>query len=109
MSGIVNLLWFVLILGAIVIVHEFGHLLAAKKFGVYCKEFSIGMGPLLWQKQKGETAWSIRALPIGGFVAMAGEDEESDELFGDLGDEGEEDIFDSDLTDDNLDDENDII
>ncbi len=79
MSGIVNLLWFVLILGAIVIVHEFGHLLAAKKFGVYCKEFSIGMGPLLWQKQKGETAWSIRALPIGGFVAMAGEDEESDE------------------------------
>ena len=42
MSGIVNLLWFVLILGAIVIVHEFGHLLAAKKFGVYCKEFSIG-------------------------------------------------------------------
>lgn len=43
MSGIVNLLWFVLILGAIVIVHEFGHLLAAKKFGVYCKEFSIGM------------------------------------------------------------------
>ena len=74
MSGIVNLLWFVLILGAIVIVHEFGHLLAAKKFGVYCKEFSIGMGPLLWQKQKGETAWSIRALPIGGFVAMAGED-----------------------------------
>ena len=76
---IVNLLCFVLILGAIVIVHEFGHLLAAKKFGVYCKEFSIGMGPLLWQKQKGETAWSIRALPIGGFVAMAGEDEESDE------------------------------
>ena len=82
MSGVMNVIWFILILGVIILVHEFGHLIAAKKFGVYCKEFSIGMGPKVWQKQKGETAWSIRALPIGGFVAMAGEDsaEEDEDL-----------------------------
>ena len=79
MSNIMSFVWFVLILGVIIVIHEFGHLLAAKKFGVYCKEFSIGMGPKIWQTQKGETAWSIRALPIGGFVAMAGEDDGSDE------------------------------
>lgn len=78
MSMIVNLIYFVLILSVIIIVHELGHLMAAKKFGVYCKEFSIGMGPVLWQKQGKETAWSIRALPIGGFVAMAGEEGEED-------------------------------
>lgn len=83
MSNILNIIYFVLILSVIIIVHELGHLMAAKKFGVYCKEFSIGMGPIVWQKQKGETAWSIRALPIGGFVAMAGEegqDEDDEEL-----------------------------
>lgn len=81
MSTILNLIIFVLILSVIVIVHELGHLIAAKRFGVYCKEFSIGMGPLIWQKKGKETAWSIRALPIGGFVAMVGEgdDEEGDE------------------------------
>lgn len=80
MGTILNLIYFILILSAIIIVHELGHLLAAKKFGVYCKEFSIGMGPVLWQRKRGETAWSLRALPIGGFVAMAGEDgEEEDE------------------------------
>lgn len=82
MSGVMNVIWFILILGVIILVHEFGHLIAAKKFGVYCKEFSIGMGPKIWQRQKGETAWSIRALPIGGYVAMVGEDsdDENEEL-----------------------------
>lgn len=83
MSNIINAVYFILILSAIIIVHELGHLMAAKKFGVYCKEFSIGMGPVLWQKQKGETAWSIRLLPIGGYVAMAdeqGQDEDDEEL-----------------------------
>lgn len=82
MSNIINIIYFILILSVIIIVHELGHLIAAKRFGVYCKEFSIGMGPVLWQKQKGETAWSVRALPIGGFVAMAGEEgeDEDDEL-----------------------------
>ncbi|MEF9967021.1 MAG: RIP metalloprotease RseP [Longicatena sp.] len=81
MGTVLNIIYFVLILSAIIIVHELGHLIAAKRFGVYCKEFSIGMGPIVWQRQKGETAWSIRALPIGGFVAMAGEsgEEEDDE------------------------------
>lgn len=82
MDMILTGIYFVLILSAIIIVHELGHLIAAKRFGVYCKEFSIGMGPIVWQRTKGETAWSIRALPIGGFVAMAGEDgeEEGEEL-----------------------------
>lgn len=78
-----NILWsivsFILVMSVIIIVHELGHLIAAKRFGVYCKEFSIGMGPIIWQRKKGETAWSLRALPIGGFVAMAGEDGEEDD------------------------------
>lgn len=87
MGNIINIIYFFLILSVIIIVHELGHLIAAKKFGVYCKEFSIGMGPVIWQKQKGETAWSIRALPIGGYVAMAGEN----------GIEGEDDDEDLDI------------
>ncbi len=78
MSGLLNLVYFILILGAIILIHELGHLIAAKKFNVYCREFSFGMGPLLWQKKGKETTYSIRALPIGGYVSMAGEDEEAD-------------------------------
>lgn len=82
MENILNLIYFILILSVIIIVHELGHLIAAKHFGVYCKEFSIGMGPVVYQKQGKETAWSVRALPIGGFVAMVGEEgeDEADEL-----------------------------
>ncbi len=69
-----TLLYFVIILGIIVFVHELGHLITAKMFGVYCKEFAIGMGPKVKSWQKGETLYSLRALPIGGFVAMAGEE-----------------------------------
>lgn len=76
--SIMTVIYFVLILSVIIIIHELGHLIAAKHFGVYCKEFSIGMGPMIYQKQVGETAWSIRALPIGGYVAMAGETLEDD-------------------------------
>ncbi|MEG0528074.1 MAG: RIP metalloprotease RseP [Longicatena sp.] len=79
MGNVISIIVFVLIMSAIIIVHELGHLIAAKRFGVYCKEFSIGMGPVLWQRQIGETAWSLRALPIGGFVAMAGEDSTEDD------------------------------
>ena len=76
MDIILNLLVFALVLGIIVLIHELGHLLAAKKFGVYCHEFAIGMGPVLFKlkKPEWETTYSIRALPLGGFVAMAGED-----------------------------------
>jgi regulator of sigma E protease len=69
-----TLLYFVIILGIIVFVHELGHLIAAKTFGVYCREFAIGMGPKVKSWQKGETLYSLRALPVGGFVAMAGEE-----------------------------------
>lgn len=71
-----TLIYFVLILGIIILVHEFGHFIFAKKFGVYVYEFAIGMGPKIWSKKdkKGETEYSIRAIPIGGFVSLAGED-----------------------------------
>ena len=68
-----TLILFLLLLSVIVILHEGGHLIAAKIFNVYCSEYSIGMGPVLWQKQGKETVYSVRALPIGGFVAMAGD------------------------------------
>lgn len=76
MDFILNILIFVVILSIIVIVHELGHLIAAKKFGVYCSEFSIGMGPKIFQykKENAETVLSIRAFPLGGFVQMAGEE-----------------------------------
>lgn len=64
----------VLVLSLIVLVHELGHLASAKFFGVYCKEFAIGMGPKLFSKKGKETEYSIRAFPFGGFVAMAGEE-----------------------------------
>lgn len=74
MDILINILIFVLILSVIVLIHELGHLIAAKKFGVYCSEFSIGMGPALYQYKTAETIISIRALPLGGFVQMAGEE-----------------------------------
>lgn len=77
MEWIIGILAFILMLSVIVIVHEAGHLIAAKAFGVYCNEFSIGMGPALWQKKGKETTVSIRAFPIGGYVMMAGEDDGS--------------------------------
>ena len=58
--------------------HELGHFIAAKAVGVQVNEFSFGMGPALWKHQKGETLYSIRAFPIGGYCAMEGENEESD-------------------------------
>lgn len=79
---IINIIVFILILGTIVVVHEFGHFIAAQLFHVYCGAFSIGMGPVLYRRKGKETEFQIRALPIGGFVTMAGEadQEESDEF-----------------------------
>lgn len=71
---LMSFIYFALILSALIIVHELGHLITAKHFGVYCSEFSIGMGPTLYKHQFKETKFSIRLLPIGGFVAMAGEE-----------------------------------
>ena len=69
----------ILAFGILIFVHELGHFLVAKACGVKVTEFSMGMGPQLLHKQKGETVYSLRAFPIGGFCAMAGEDEESDD------------------------------
>ena len=77
---ILGILAFILILGIIVLIHEGGHFFFAKRAGILCYEFSIGMGPLIYQKKVGETYYSIRAIPIGGYVSMAGEEVESNPL-----------------------------
>lgn len=69
----------ILIFGVLIGLHEWGHFIAAKACGVRVNEFSIGMGPLLVQKTRGETDYSLRLLPIGGYCAMEGEDEDSDD------------------------------
>ena len=62
-----------------IFIHEFGHFFTAKMCGVRINEFAIGMGPTLFHTQKGDTKYSLRLLPIGGFCAMEGEDENSDD------------------------------
>ena len=74
----IGVLSFILALGIIILVHELGHFLVAKHYGILCHEFSIGMGPAVWSKKKGETTYSIRAIPFGGYVAMAGEEAEKE-------------------------------
>lgn len=69
----------ILFFGIIIMVHETGHFAFAKLFGVKVNEFSLGMGPKIISKKKGETAYSWRLFPIGGFVSMEGEDEASDD------------------------------
>lgn len=63
----------------VVLVHEAGHFTVAKMVGIKVNEFAIGMGPKLIQRKKGETQYTLRALPIGGYVKMEGEDESSDD------------------------------
>ena len=72
------ILLFAVVLGVIVGIHEFGHFIFAKRGGILCREYAIGMGPLLWKKKKGETQYSLRAIPLGGFCAIAGEEVEAD-------------------------------
>ena len=80
MSVLINILLFIVILGVIVFVHEAGHFMWAKITGVYVYEFSIGMGPRIWGFHKGETDYNLRAIPIGGFCQLAGEDLDDDDL-----------------------------
>lgn len=61
----------------LIFIHELGHFMAAKASGVKVNEFALGMGPALFKKQKGETLYALRAVPVGGYCAMEGEDEES--------------------------------
>ncbi|MFF2176922.1 RIP metalloprotease RseP [Lysinibacillus sp. NPDC058147] len=71
---------FILIFGLLVFFHEFGHFLFAKRAGIMVREFAIGMGPKIYGKTHGETIYTIRLLPIGGYVRMAGEDMDGAEL-----------------------------
>lgn len=73
-STLGNILLFLLILSVVICIHELGHFIFAKKAKVLCHEFAFGMGPKLWSRKKGETTFSIRAIPFGGFVSMAGEE-----------------------------------
>ena len=82
MMVVLGIIVFILILGIIVLIHEGGHFFFARRAGILCYEFSIGMGPVIYQKKIGETCYSIRAIPIGGFVSMAGEEIESDPIKG---------------------------
>lgn len=69
----------IFLFGIIIAIHEFGHFVFAKLFGVKVNEFALGMGPTLFKKQKGETTYALRLFPIGGFVSMEGEDESSED------------------------------
>lgn len=75
-----TIIYFILILGLTVFIHEFGHFICAKKAGIYVYEFSVGMGPLIhsFKRNNDETQYSIRLFPIGGYVQMAGEEVELD-------------------------------
>ena len=77
MARILYILLAVLLFGVLIAVHEFGHFFTAKLLGVKVNEFAIGMGPAIWSKTKGETKYALRVLPIGGYCAMEGEDEDT--------------------------------
>ncbi|WP_158737724.1 RIP metalloprotease RseP [Alteribacillus sp. YIM 98480] len=72
-----TLIAIIIIFGVLVAVHEWGHLYFAKKAGILCREFAIGFGPKIFSTKKNETVYTIRLLPLGGFVRMAGEDPEA--------------------------------
>lgn len=78
-SKIIPILIAVLFFGVIIFIHEFGHFIFAKLFGVKVNEFAIGMGPTIFKKQGKETKYALRLFPIGGFVSMEGEEEESED------------------------------
>lgn len=73
-----SIIFAILIFSFLIFIHELGHFLAAKGFGVQVNEFSLFMGPAIFKKQVGETVYSIRCIPFGGFCAMEGEDEDTD-------------------------------
>ena len=77
LARVLYILFAILLFGILIAVHEFGHFFTAKLLGVKVNEFAIGMGPAIWKKTKGETKYAIRLLPIGGFCAMEGEDEDT--------------------------------
>lgn len=79
LMGILLALIGILLFSLVIFCHELGHFLLAKFSGVRVNEFALGMGPKILSRQKGETLYSLRAFPIGGFCAMEGEDEDTDD------------------------------
>lgn len=73
-----SIIFAILLFSFLIFIHELGHFTAAKAFGVQVNEFSLFMGPALYKKQRGETLYAIRCIPIGGYCAMEGEDGGSD-------------------------------
>ena len=73
-----SIIFAIILFSILIFVHELGHFLAAKASNVQVNEFSMFMGPAIWKKQKGETLYSIRCIPIGGYCAMEGEDADTD-------------------------------
>ena len=69
----------ILLFGFLIAIHEFGHFILAKWNGVYVYEFALGMGPKICGFKKGETEYNLRAIPIGGFCQLAGEDLDTDD------------------------------
>ncbi len=82
MNFIITILILFLMLGLIISIHEFGHFIAAKKSGVYVDEFSLGMGPLIikHKPKNSETTYSLRLLPIGGYVSMAEKEDKKSKI-----------------------------
>ncbi len=73
-----SIIFAILLFSFLIFIHELGHFTAAKAFGVQVNEFSLFMGPAVYKKQRGETLYAIRCIPIGGYCAMEGEDGDSD-------------------------------
>ena len=74
MSIFITLIAALIVFSAVIAIHEFGHFTVAKLCGIQVNEFSIGMGPALWKKIYKGTQYSLRALPVGGYVALEGEE-----------------------------------
>ncbi len=77
--GLISTIKIIILLGFLIGIHETGHLIAAKLCKVKVKEFAIGFGPTIWNKQGKETKYSLKLIPLGGFVSMLGEEEQIDE------------------------------
>ena len=75
-----TIITFIIVFSILVIIHEFGHFYFAKKAGILVREFAIGMGPKIFSHRKNGTTYTIRMLPIGGYVRMAGIGDEDTEL-----------------------------
>ena len=78
MSVIFSIIVFIFVLGLVIVIHELGHFIMAKRANILCHEFSLGMGPIIWSKRVKETLYCVRAIPIGGYVMMAGEEVEDE-------------------------------